>query len=296
MLREFKELVSVHSGWTQRFAEHDVQSVFNKTVRDLNQYGFSSMEDKRVLDLGCGQRFPFALQCAAAGARVTALDLNYMKPDSFPSYFIHTAQHNGLKRAAKSSLRRLMWDSRYYEVLEENAGKPLRSYAPRIEFVVSDPTSTVYQLPSGAFDLIASNAVLEHVADVPAFAAEVARLLDSGGLFYGIIHNYFSLSGGHNMDWAYADEAPPDDVPPWDHLREQRYPNWVYLNKLKPEEFQAAFGYHLDLLCFDGVGIHHELNEPEGERFLTPEIEAELSQYPRELLLTRAWRIIARKR
>jgi len=40
----------------------------------------------------------------------------------------------------------------------------------------------------------------------------------------------------------------------------------------------------------------HDLDEPEGERFLTPAIEAELSQYPRELLLTRAWRIIARKR
>jgi hypothetical protein len=134
------------------------------------------------------------------------------------------------------------------------------------------------------------------VDDVPKFAKEVERLLESGGYFYGIIHNYFSLSGGHNLDWAFADENPPADVPPWDHLRENRFPTWAFINRLKPEQYKDAFTEHLEVVSFEGVGINHDIGELEGERFLTPEIEAELKEYPRDLLLTRAWRIVCKKK
>lgn len=295
MLREMQELFSYHSKSTTRFAEHDVHNVFEKTIRDLKQYGFNDIIGKRILDLGCGQRYPFALQCAANDAKITALDINYIKPDSLPLAFYRTVKRNGIKRATKSALRRVLWDNSYYRVLETNAAKPLRLYQLGINFIVSDPTSSSYPLPSSSFDLIASNAVLEHVADVTKFAAEVARLLDSGGYFYAIIHNFYSLSGGHNLEWAYADEFPSNNVPPWDHLRENRFPAWTYLNRYKPEQFIDAFTKHLPILRFEGVGINHDAGEPEGERFLTAEIASELKQYPKDLLLTRAWCMICRK-
>ncbi len=295
MLREMRELFSYHATSTGQFAEHAVHVVFEKTVRDLRPFGLDDLGGKRVLDLGCGQRYTFALQCTAAGARATALDMNYIKPDFLPVAFYRTARHNGLKRAAKSLTRRVLWDASFYRALEAAAGKPLRACASNINFVVADPTVGSYPLPSCSFDLIASNAVLEHVEDVPRFASEVARLLDAGGYFYAIIHNYYSLSGGHNLEWAFPDQRQPKNVPPWDHLRQNLFPAWVYLNRYLPEQFNDVFAGQLELLSFEGVGIDHELRQPEGEGLLTPAIAAELKSYPRDLLITRAWRIIARK-
>lgn len=68
MLREIRELLAYHAWGTERFARHDVENVYRKTLRDLEPFGFGDVAGKRVLDLGCGQRMPFALQCAAAGA------------------------------------------------------------------------------------------------------------------------------------------------------------------------------------------------------------------------------------
>lgn len=295
MLREVRELYTYHAKSTVRFAEHDVHNVFEKTIRDLKPYGFNEIRGKSVLDLGCGQRYPFALQCAAYDAKVTALDINYIKPEFLPFAFYHMVQHNGIKRAAKSTLRRVLWDKRYYHTLETSAAKPLLSRHARINFVVADPTSAHYPLPSSTFDLIVSNAVLEHVLDVPKFAAEVARLLKTGGYFYAIIHNFYSLSGGHNLEWAFPDELPSSNVPPWDHLRQNHFPAWTSLNRYTPEQFKDAFAKDLSLLRFEGVGIHHDTDEAEGERYLTADIAAELKSYPRDLLLTRSWCMVCRK-
>jgi SAM-dependent methyltransferase len=295
VLREMRELFSYHSASTPRLAQHDVQNVFQKTVRDLRALGFSEINGKRILDLGCGQRFPFALQCAAAGAAVTAADINYVKPDFLPLAFCRTLKHGGLKRAMKSAVRRVLWDKRYYRALEASAGKPLRAHRPRIHFIVADPVSAHYPLPSNSFDLIASNAVLEHVSDLPGFAAEVCRLLDGGGYFYAIIHNFYSLSGGHNLEWAFPDEHPSDTVAPWDHLRQRRFPAWTYLNRCTPDQYKEALGQSLEVLRFEGVGPNHDPGQLEGERLLTAEVAAELARYPRDLLLTRSWCMICRK-
>jgi SAM-dependent methyltransferase len=295
MIREARELLVYHAGSTTRFAEHDVHNVFGKAMRDLRSAGFGALAGKSVLDLGCGQRFAFALQCAAAGARVTALDTDYVRPDALPIALCRIARQNGVKRAVKSAVRRVLWDGRYYAALERSAGKPLRPFRSRIEFAVADPTGAHFPLPSGSFDLIASNAVLEHVTDVPGFAAEVARLLRPGGYFHAIIHNFYSLSGGHNLDWAFPDEHAPTDVPPWDHLRANRFPAWTTLNRLRPEQYRDAFAEHLEIVDFSGAGVDHDLGRPEGGRFLTTEVAAELASYPRDLLLTRLWRMICKK-
>jgi SAM-dependent methyltransferase len=295
ILRELRELFGYHSRFGKRFAEHDCNNVFEKAIRDLALFGFGELEGKSVLDLGCGQRYPFALQSAARGAITTALDIDYIKPDFLPLALYHTVRHNGFKRAVKSALRQLVFDRDYYSMLEAAAGKSLRYFRSEITFVVSDPASAKYSLPSNSFDLIASNAVVEHVADVPRFAAEIRRLLLRGGYFYAIIHNFYSLSGGHNLEWAFPDEHPSTRVPPWDHLRENRFPAWSHLNRLRPEEYREAFKRELEVVFFEGRDINHDPRGGEGEHLLTPEIAAELAAYHRELLLTRAWCIICRK-
>lgn len=296
ILREILRLLTYHSNYVQDFAKHDCFNVFEKAKKDLCSVGFHNLERKKVLDLGCGQRFPFALQCAAEGADVTALDVDYVKPDFLPLAFLRTYKHNGLKRACKSISRRLLFDSQYYDALSAAAGRHLEKYISHTNFVVSDPRIESYPLPSESFDLIASNAVLEHVTNVPLFATEIARLLRSGGYFYGLIHNFYSLSGGHNLDWAFPDNRPSQKVPPWDHLRDNRFPSWSPLNRLRPEGYQKAFGEILDILLFEGRDINHDSRRFEGERFLTLQLELELKSYPRQLLLTRSWLIICQKK
>jgi len=295
LIKEFKELFTYQYKYVKNHARHDYQNVFYKAMRDLRPFGIISPTDLRVLDLGCGQRFPFALLLAANGAVVTALDMDYIKPDFLPVAACRIFRHNGVKRATKSIIRRLLFDKKYYNSLESYAERDLRGISSRIEFVVTDPHGNSYPLPLSHFGLIVSNAVLEHVKDIPGFVSEIHRLLRRGGIFYAIIHNFYSLSGGHRMEWAYPDEQPSTTVPPWDHLRENKFPTFVYLNRLKPDEYLGSFKKYFKILLFEPRNINHDKGGYEGEQFLTPEVEEELKEYSRELLLTRSYCIICQK-
>jgi 2-polyprenyl-3-methyl-5-hydroxy-6-metoxy-1,4-benzoquinol methylase len=69
IVREVSELIEYHKNFGHRFAEYDYLNVYRKALRGLARNDFNGLEGKRVLDLGCGQRFPFALQCSAEGPR-----------------------------------------------------------------------------------------------------------------------------------------------------------------------------------------------------------------------------------
>ena len=125
--------------------------------------------------------------------------------------------------------------------------------------------------------------------------SEVAGVLSPGGLVHCLIHNYYSLSGGHNLVWAYPDEYPPADVPPWDHLRRNRRPPHMYLNRLRPEEYRDAISAGFDVLMFEPRDAEHNPGGEEGRRFLTPEVREELREYPEELLLSRAFAVVGRR-
>ncbi|MBU4446607.1 class I SAM-dependent methyltransferase [bacterium] len=295
ILHEIKDVFTYNLRFTERIARHACHNAFKKTLRDLELVGFTELHRKNVLDLGCGQRYPFALLCAAHGANVTALDISYVKPDILPLLFVLALKHNGFKRAIKSCFRRLLFDKHYYRVLEACAGKELLPFRKEIVFLTADPKKANYSLPSETFNLITSNAVLEHVADVSGFASEVKRMLRVGGYFYGYIHNFYSLSGGHNLGWAFPDENPSEIVPPWDHLLENRFPAHVYLNRYKPEQFEKAFSRHLEVKVFEARDVNHDAGGKEGERFLAGQVAKELAEYARELLLTRSYCIICQK-
>lgn len=294
MLQEIQDLFSYHLRSTRQFARHDFFNVYLKTLRDISSFGFDGLAGKSVLDLGCGQRYPFALLTASEGARVTALDLNYVAPVGFTKYFSHILRANGVKRAIKSSVRRLLFDRAYFSELNKVSKKDLASSLSGINFIIADPTTSAYPLPTSSFDLIASNAVLEHVSDVEGYFKEVSRLLKPEGIFYGIIHNFYSLSGGHNLGWAYPDEHPSRNVPPWDHLRENLFPSHVYLNRLRPEEYRAAAAAHLLVLQFEGRDINHDPGSMEGRQFLDESMLKELRDFPESLLLTRSYCIICK--
>jgi SAM-dependent methyltransferase len=149
----------------------------------------------------------------------------------------------------------------------------------------------VSRLPfaSDYFDLVTSVAAFEHFLDVPAVVSEVKRVLRPDGIAWVGIHLFTSPSGGHTVGFT---EIPmrsiPDGIEPWDHLRQRKFPFSVPLNQWRLHQYLQVFSENFELL-------NHYCAGREGEHLLTPDIEAELSEYSREELTSRSYIIIARK-
>jgi len=237
-----------------------------------------------VLDLGCGQRFSATLLFRAFGARVTGIDTDVLDPRFGAGAWLRIARRNGLERFAKSFVRHALFDRPYYRELSRKAGRPLRF--PGLDVRLMDAGAIAFA--DAHFDLVHSNAVFEHLADVPRVLAETARILRPKGLATIVVHLFPSLSGGHDPEWAFPDEAPSRRVPPWGHLRKPGAPGGVFLNRWRATQFLEAFEARFRILEVE--------RRTEGDRLLTPDLERELSAYTREDLLTRTLRVVLGRR
>ena len=297
MINEIKQLFKYHIGNQDLLASHDLNQVYKQTITDLNRnIDNFELSNRKILDLGCGQRYPFSLLCSLNNANVTALDIDYVKPGNIFMMFFKILYYNGFKRFLKTVFRKLFLDASYYSKLTGQSKKAIKKFKNNISFILFDPLVEKYPLESNAFDLICSNAVLEHVNNVDLFAKELYRLLKNGGVFYGIIHNYYSISGGHNLEMAFPDTKPSAKIPPWDHLLDNKYPTFIYLNKLKPEEYKRIFSKYFDVLLFKGCGLNHVEGELEGISIYEHGIDERLKKYPKNLLTTRAYKILIMKK
>lgn len=64
-----------------------------------------------------------------------------------------------------------------------------------LHFALADGMALPF--PGGAFDLVLSHAVIEHVADAPLYLRECARVLAPGGHLYLSTSPYLSFAGAH---------------------------------------------------------------------------------------------------
>lgn len=83
-----------------------------------------------------------------------------------------------------------------------------------VRFLCGDVTRRT-DLDDGAFDLIVSESVIEHLLDLPAALAEMARLLRPGGRMVHIYLPFLSPLGGHSLGlldtpWGHARLSAPD--------------------------------------------------------------------------------------
>jgi SAM-dependent methyltransferase len=171
-----------------------------------------------------------------------------------------------------------------------------RLYANGIQskYSISDDTlicGDVATLPfrNQSFDLVTSVAAFEHFLDVPTVLKEVHRVVRPGGLLWVLVHLFSCLSGGHNLSLSQVPlRNIPSGVDPWDHLRKRRLPFHVPLNEWRSEQYLSEVGKNFEIL-------KHYCAMREGEHFLTPQIENELSMYSRDELTCAAYVILARK-
>lgn len=144
-------------------------------------------------------------------------------------------------------------------------------------------------LPDNCVDLVTSVAAFEHFLDVPRVVKELHRVTKPGAALWIAIHPFPSLSGGHNVSCRLGTVTKmPQGCEPWDHLRERKFPFTVPLNRWRHQQYIEEFSKHFEILSVSYEG-------PEGEQFLTKEIESELSQYERRELLSPGLVLVMRK-
>lgn len=270
-----------------RLSERIYAQAFLAVLQVAQRYGAADVRALNLLEIGSGQRFAATLLFHSLGACITGIDADYVDPHFTLAGYARIWQRNGPERCAKTLIRHILFDPQYYAGLERcfqrDFGCPLRWDGLDLRLM----NACALEFPDNRFDFAFSRAVFEHIDDVPAACRELYRVLRPGGLAFIEAHLFPSLSGGHNLEWAGAPGKRPSRVPPWDHLRENRYPSPHYLNKLREADYLDAYRTWFDIL---------EVNYAyEGAEFLTPEIMRELPGYSCEELTKKTLSVVLQK-
>ena len=273
--------------WHEAHTDADMHfDGFCHWLRDLEDAGMGSLERKRVLDAGCGDRAALSLLMAAYGASVDAIDLlpvriGWGRRGFFWAALLREDPAGGLKQI----VRDFVHTTRYWRRLQERLGRPLPFDAVRLRQMNAEHLD----YGDGAFDLVISSAVWEHVEDVKAVAAEVNRVLAPDGLAVIQIALFPSLQGGHHAEWHSVSASERRTVRPWDHLREGRREFPVYLNQWRESQYRDAFAAQLDVTRWQDGALR-------GEEYLSAELEHEIGDYTRRDLLLPSVTVWARKK
>lgn len=272
----YKALLIWNSRKVSKWAQNDCD-IFRDVQNKLEPY-LGKLKDLRMLDVGCGQRYPLTTLLHHTGNQITGIDLSHVKPGRA------MLKDEGIERTLKTLMRKTFFDKNYYAELNKASGLKLRENGIDIR------CANACELPfdDNTFEAIVSNATFEHIDDVEKAVSELYRVLKPGGVTYIRIHLFTALSGGHNPRVRMLDGTFSADVPPWDHLRQNTFPATVYLNQLRESDYRRVFDKHLKILEWVAAST-------EGEELLTPETEAELKDYSREELLKRGVIVIAQK-
>jgi len=283
-LRLYWSLVRYSSAHNRDFArEH--HEFFTEMNERLSAH-IGNLRNKRVLDVGCGKAAWLSLLLHSHSAQVTGIDTEFAKPGASLRKYAALLRHNGPDRALRTFGWDILYARPYYRALAALCPIPLRF----ADLDLRPMNIAKLDFPDGTFDLVVSHEVFEHLPDIPGAVHELRRVMKPGALTYIYIHNFASLSGGHHIEWKYPDTAPSTIVPPWDHLRESRYPDipsWI--NRLREQQFREAFEAEFEIQQWLPRG-------EEGRGLLTDQIRRELSSFTDEELLTKGFVVMATPR
>ncbi|MBI4707235.1 MAG: class I SAM-dependent methyltransferase [Candidatus Omnitrophica bacterium] len=252
----------------------------------LTKYVGIPVNTADILEIGCGQIPKQVALFHKEGANIIGIDIDVPTYRITVPIFLKIIRTNGFERAVKSLIRHFLFDKKYFRDLSREYGQKVTF--DKLDTRIMDATRTAFQ--SDSFDFIYSNVVFQHIDNVEEAVREVNRVLKPAGIATINIHLFPSLSGGICLEWLHPEQSPSAKVPPWDHLRENNYPVNIHLNKMTINQYREIFRTHTNVI--------EEQTVTEGERFLTREIEDELTNkgYTREDLLTRTALFIIRKK
>jgi SAM-dependent methyltransferase len=267
-------------------AARDASKVFRNALSTLKRYFPERWHSARVVEIGSGQHATITLLFHSLGIKATGIDMDYVRFGYAPRKYLNIWKANGFERALKTLARNVLFDPGYYSTVEETFGQPLKKKTVDLRRM----NSAKLAFKKESVDYFFSFAVFEHLQDIEKTCREMARVLTKDGVANISIDLFHSASGGHNLEWAFPDERVSKRVPAWDHLRDNRYPTHVYLNKLREKDYRRIFKKYFKIL--------EEHSTYEGKKVLTKKLEKELTAkgFTREELLKRSWRVVLKKK
>ena len=215
------------------------------------------LKNKKILDIGCGQRYPYTYLLSKHNT-VVGIDLDVILLQHDYSNYKSIISKNGLNRFFKTFLRSILFDWQFFKELSR-----LSNMRKTSQFEIKHMNAEELKFKGNSFDFVLSILSFEHFKDVEKCVKEVKRVLKKGGKFYISVDVYSKLHGGHEIN----------PKRPWNHLLNKNFKPNVYLNKLRMEEYKKTFSNHFDKIRF----ICKE--DPEVKQFLTPELKNLLSDY-----------------
>lgn len=290
--------IAAKLGSSPEAASHDYRNAFVKARRWVNSVAEFDLSESRVLVIGCGYNYPDPLLWSSESKCTVGIDVreSFWRSGLVPLIAEFRKQGSDIAEAfARAMILRASYRG-YYCRLREISGT---SFDEMTQDLISYDGKCL-PFASESFDVVISNAVLEHVSNLDSLLAQVARVTKVEGVCYHLWHNYYSLHGAHI----------PEDMAlrnPWGHLRDDAdVRRWLtmsgtYLNKLSPDEIVRILSRDFQAVAVHRLDRNHNVNgfdndyKPEGEDLLSPELSATIPAYPRELVLTRAYAFLGRK-
>ncbi len=273
-------------------AQHDYSNAFCKSRLDIEELLSIPLAEAKVLIIGCGYRCTDVLlysQCACSAHGLDVRDV-FFRDGLYKLYRSHRVHGKSIGASLFNAYAARTGLAAYYRRVGELSGTS--SSHAGLKLNTYDGQTIPFE--DGQFDVVLSNAVLEHVLDLDTFVAEVSRVTAAGGISYHLYHNYYCLSGCH-LSLRLCEEHP------WGHLRGRLHTDPNHLNKARVDDVRAAFSRAFDVLNVFQVGKDHSKKgvdrgfRYEREDLLTSELGEELGEFSREELLTRCFLVIARK-
>lgn len=271
---------------------------FDRYDRDLDEYravaqdlGGFALDKARIFEIGCGQR-PYRLfWLRAHGLDANAIDMDKVVFRMGPREFMDSWRRNGAERTLKTALRFYLFDlaeNRHFrQALSTIQGT--RFDWPLEAIALGDATDPA-NWPEDKIDFVYSEDVFEHIPPevLPRLCARMAAGLSAQGIAVVRPMVYTGIQGGHNVEYYNLDPAISRTCPPWDHLRDHRYPSNTYLNRLTRADYRALFSEHFEI-------IDETVRDPErGRAFMTDALREELSDWSDEELFSNQLRFVLR--
>ena len=243
---------------------------FSKEIKEMLNY---KLENKKILDIGCGQRFPYTY-LLSKNNNVIGIDLDVILLKHSIKNYKSIIKENGFNRFIKTFIRSIMFDRTYFKKLSKLNKIPRNHY-----FKIMKMNAEKLQFKDNSFDFIISINSFEHFGNVEQCVKEIKRVLKKGGHFYITIDFYTKIFGGHKYN--------PKN--PWDHLLNPNFKPNVFLNKLKLDDYKTIFKKY-----FENVKFNLKENKF-AKTLLTSEIRKKLSKYSESELVVDPLVAIGRK-
>ena len=230
------------------------------------------IENKHILDVGCGSGFYGPVFLALGAASYTGCDYKF-DPES-----------NKARDFTSLEITEMDMKSRDLMAL----------FPGRVDLLAGGWESLA---PDRRYDLVLMFMVTEHILDLDGAFASVARWLAPGGAFEFLHHNYAAWNGHHQPPRTIAEINPKDALQArymdWNHLIHPPGPEDYTarkLNRVRLDELKQTVERHLTIQSWEELPMTTE----QGRDRLIPEIQALLPEYSRRELLCQAVRCCAR--